>query len=91
MLQHTKSACFKSKKKRSKEYSSWRVQRNNFSLFQILVLMAKVLLSLLFIMFWKDREEKTGKPEKSISVESVPKLILIATIDRELITDTRGI
>jgi hypothetical protein len=53
--------------------------------------MAKVLLSLLFIMFWKDREEKTGKPEKSISVESVPKLILIATIDRELITDTRGI
>ena len=40
---------------------------------------------------WKNREVKTGKPEKSISVESLPKLILIATIDRELITDTRGI
>jgi hypothetical protein len=32
-----------------------------------------------------------GKPEKSISVESLPKLILIANIDRELITDNREI
>jgi hypothetical protein len=40
---------------------------------------------------WKNREVKTGKPEKSISVESLPKLILIATLDRELMTDTRGV